>query len=128
MREVPALPRAPRPFVSFLVSLAASSGILAMLLLWDHRVLQLRRARDDVRQLDLRIAEKSRENDELRLALEAAKRHEFPAEKVAREELQLVHPEDIVLLYPAGSLSGGRTQNRPGTPAPPRGTVKPADR
>ena len=107
MREAPALPRAPRPFVSFLVSLAASSGILAMLLLWDHRVLQLRRARDDVRQLDLRIAEKSRENDELRLALEAAKRHEFPAEKVAREELQLVHPEDIVLLYPAGSLSGG---------------------
>jgi cell division protein FtsB len=108
MREAPPPPRAPRPFLTFFVSLAGSSAVLAMLLLWDHRVLELRRARDEVKQLEVQIAARGRENDELRLAIEAAKRHEFPAERVAREELHLVHPEDIVLLYPAGSLTEGR--------------------
>lgn len=115
MREAPPPPRAPRPFLTFFVSLAGSSAVLAMLLLWDHRVLELRRARDEVKQLEVQIAARGRENDELRLAIEAAKRHEFPAERVAREELHLVHPEDIVLLYPAGSL----TERRDGKVSPP---------
>ena len=79
--------------------------MLALLLLWDHRVLELKNAREEVRTLDRQIAERTRENDELKIAIEAASRHEFPAEKVAREELHLVRSDDLVLLYPAGSLT-----------------------
>jgi hypothetical protein len=105
VREAPAPPRAPRPLLAFFVSLAASSVLLAMLLLWDHKVLELKYAREEVRTLDRLISDRTRENEELRLTIEAANRHQFPAEKVAREELHLVNPEDLVLLYPPGSLS-----------------------
>jgi cell division protein FtsB len=105
MRETPAPPRAPRPFLAFFVSLAASSAVLAILLLWDHRVLELKNARTEVRDLDRQIAERTRENEELRVQIEAANRHQFPAEKVAREELHLVRADDLVLLYPPGALT-----------------------
>jgi cell division protein FtsB len=124
MREAPTPPSAPRPFLAFLISLAASSAILAMLLLWDRRLLELKRARLEVRQLDAQIAERTRENEELRLQIDAARKHEFPAEKVAREELHLVNPEDLVLLYPPGSLSGPNGER----PAPPPPARKPASR
>lgn len=105
MREAPAPPRAPRPLFTFFVSLAASSAVLAILLLWDHRVLELKNARAEVRELDRQIAEWTRENEALRVEIEAANRHQFPAEKVAREELHLVRAEDLVLLYPPGALT-----------------------
>ena len=127
VRETPAPPRAPRPLLTFFVSLAASSAVLVGLLLWDHRVLELKNARAEVRELDRLIAERTRQNEELRVEIEAANRHQFPAEKVAREELHLVHPEDLVLLYPDGSLSGkkksaadgGRTAAPKTEPKPP---------
>ncbi len=91
--------------MAFFVSLAASSALLALLLLWDHRVLELKNARQEVRDLDVQIAQRNLENDDLKLQIEAAKRHEFPAEQVAREELHLVSADDLVLLYPAGALT-----------------------
>jgi len=87
------------------VSLAISSVLMGILLLSDRRVLELRRARAEVQALDRQIAEKRRENEQLKAAIEAANKHEFPAEKIAREELHLVQPEDVVLLYPPGSLT-----------------------
>jgi len=117
MREAPPPPRTPRPFLTFFASLACSSVVLGMLLLWDHKVLDLHNAREDVKRLDAQIAERSAENEELRLAIEAATRHQFPAERVARAE-------DLVLLYPPGSLSA-RKETRPSDfrpvhpPAPP---------
>jgi len=59
-RETPAPPRSPRPVLTFFVSLAASSILLAILLLWDHRVLELKNARAEVLELDRHIAEKAR--------------------------------------------------------------------
>jgi len=106
MREAPATPKSPRPLAAFFVSLVGSALVLGMLVLSDGRVLELKKAREDARQLDLEIARLRQQNRELRAAIDAARRHEFPAEKVAREELHLVHPEDLVLLYPDGSLSG----------------------
>ena len=102
-------PRGPRPMTAFFVSLVISSVLMGFLLLSDRRVLELRRARADVITLDRQIAERRKENDALRVAIDAAGKHEFPAEKVAREELNLVAPDDVVLLYPPGSLT---------TPAP----------
>jgi hypothetical protein len=109
------------------VSLAGSALVLTMLVLSDGRVLELKKAREDAHQLDLEIARLREQNRELRAAVDAARRHEFPAEKVAREELHLVHPEDLVLLYPDGSLSGkkksavdGRRSNAPKTEPNPR--------
>lgn len=101
--------RGPRPAAAFLVSLAASTVIMGVLLLSDRRVLELRRARVEVQTLDRQIAERKLENERLKASIEAANRHEFPAEQVAREELHLVEPEDVVLLYPQGSLSRATT-------------------
>ena len=113
-------PHGPRPMTAFLISLAVSSVLMGILLLSDRRVLELRRARSEVTTLDRQIAERRQENAELKAAIEAANRHEFPAEKVAREELHLVQPDDVVLLYPAGSLTKPER-----TPAPAAAAAMP---
>jgi cell division protein FtsB len=113
--------RGPRPMFAFLVSLGISSVLMSVLLFSDRRVLELRRARTEVTTLDRDIAAKREENERLREAIESANRHEFPAEKVAREELHLVQPDDVVLLYPEGSLTKPKTTPVPGVkePVPP---------
>ena len=118
MTESASPPQGPRPFRAFLLSLAGSSVLLGLLLLSDRRVLELKRARAEIRQLDQQIADRRRENEELKAAVDAANRHEFPAERVAREELHLVRPDDIVLSFPPGSLSGGKTTPTPAANAP----------
>ena len=99
--------------VAFFVSLGVSALLLGMVLVTDGRVLELRKAKAEVRELDRKLADEKKENARLVAAIQAANREEFPAEKVAREELNLVHPEDVVLLYPDGTL----TKDKP-TPAP----------
>jgi len=105
VRNAEHIGRGPRPMTAFLVSLAISSVLMGVLLLSDRRVLELRRARDEVKLLDRQIAERKKENEDLKAAIDAANKHEFPAEKVAREELHLVQPDEVVLLYPPGSLT-----------------------
>jgi len=119
-------PHGPRPMTAFLISLAVSSVIMGVLLLSDRRVLELRRARTEVRTLDKQIVERRAENEALKASIEAASRHEFPAEKVAREELHLVQPDDVVLLYPAGSLT--KPVGTPGPAAPAAAPPTPAAR
>lgn len=97
--------RGPRPMTAFVVSLAISSVLMGVLLLSDRRVLELRRARSEVKTLDRQIGERRKENEDLRNAIESANKHEFPAERVAREELHLVASDDVVLLYPPGTLT-----------------------
>jgi cell division protein FtsB len=118
----PAPRREPRPLRAFFVSLGISAGLLGVLLLFDGRVMELRKAKAEVRDLDRRIAEEQKENARLTAAIEAANKEEFPAEKVAREELNLVHPEDVVLLYPEGSL----TKEKPAAAAGKKETEKKA--
>jgi cell division protein FtsB len=101
--------------VAFFVSLGVSTLLLGMVLVTDGRVMELRKAKAEVRELDRKLADEKKENARLVAAIQAANREEFPAEKVAREELNLVHPEDVVLLYPDGTL----TKDKP-TPAPTR--------
>jgi len=117
-------PRGPRPITAFLVSFAVSAVLLAVLLLSDRRVFELADARVRNRQLDAEIADKERENRDLQAQIEAANKHEFPAERIAREELQLVGPSDLVILYPAGSLTVKPTPGvhpaEPGTGHPER--------
>ena len=105
-------PRGPRPVAAFFISLAASAVLLGILLLADRRVFELAEARVRIRQLDQQIEEQRRENGELQAAVESARRQEFPAERVAREEFQLMDPADLVLLYPAGTLSPRPTPAR----------------
>jgi len=112
--SAPSSPRpGPRPVVAFFISLGCSAVLLSLLLVTDRRVLQLNRARSEVRQLDSQIVEARRENERLKAEIESARRHEFPAEKAAREELNLVAPGDVVLLYPEGSVAPPKP-----TPAP----------
>lgn len=113
MKEDTESARGPRPLTAFFVSLAVSSVLMGVLLLSDRRVLELRRARNEVRTLDGQIGERRKENENLKATIDAAKKHEFPAEQVAREELHLVGPDDVVLLYPPDSLTKPR-----GTPKP----------
>ena len=117
MRQPAPPPRNPRPLAAFFVSLAGSAVVLGLFLLYDGRLLELKKAKAEIRQLDKQIADRKRENGQLRASITAANRAEFPAEKAAREELHLVHPEDIVLLYPPGTLSPQKPT--PATTAPP---------
>jgi hypothetical protein len=94
---------------AFFVSRGVSAILLGKVLATDGRVLELRKAKAEVRELNRKIADEKKENARLVAAIQAADKEEFPAEKVAREELNLVHPEDVVLLYPDGSL----TKNQP---------------
>lgn len=105
MRQPAPPPRNPRPLAAFFLSLAGSAVVLGLFLLYDGRVLELKKARAEIRLLDKQIADRKRENANLRTSITAASRGGFPAEKAAREELHLVHPEDIVLLYPSGTLA-----------------------
>ena len=115
MSSASAAPRTPRPLAAFFLSLGASTLVLGLLLVSDGRVLELKRVREETRQLDQQIEALKKENDQLRASVEAAHRHGFPIEKVAREELHLVRPDDIVLLYPEGSIS----REKPLAAAPP---------
>ncbi len=110
--------RGPRPIKAFLVSLVVSTLLLFVLLFSDRRVFELADARAKNRQLDAEIALKEQENRDLQAQVEAAGRHEFPAERIAREELQLVGPSDLVILYPAGSLTAKPTPAAPPADAP----------
>jgi len=78
--------------VAFFVSLGVSTLLLGMVLVTDGRVMELRKAKAEVRVLDRKLADEKKENARLVAAIQAANREEFPAEKVAREELNLVHP------------------------------------
>ena len=110
--------RGPRPMTAFFVSLAVSSVLMGVLLLSDRRVLELRRARTEVQALDRQIAERRRENEALQAAIDAASKHELPAERVAREELHLVAPDEVVLLYPPGTLTTPAAPPPAQTPIP----------
>ena len=114
MRQPAPPPRNQRPLAAFFLSLAGSAVVLGLVLLYDGRVLELKKAKAEIRQLDKQIADRKRENGQLRAAIASANRGGLPAEKAAREELHLVHPEDVVLLYPPGTLPAAKT-----TPAPP---------
>ena len=114
MSAPPPAPPGPRPIPAFFISLAASTFLLGLLLVSDRRVFQLKRARQEVLQLDRQIAAFQRESEEIKAAIEAARLHEFPAEKAAREELNLVAPGDVVLLYPPDSLTPRKAPPTPG--------------
>ena len=118
MRQPAPPPRSPRPLAAFFLSLVGSTIVLGLFLLYNGRVLELKKTRAEIRQLDKQIADRKRENANLRASITAASRGGFPAEKAAREELHLVHPEDIVLLYPPGTLSPQPTP-APTPPFPP---------
>ena len=125
MRQPAPPPRNPRPLATFLLSLAASAVALGLFLLYDGRLLELKKAKAEIRQLDKQIADRKRENTDLRTSITAATRGQFPAEIAAREELHLVHPEDIVLLYPPGTLS---PQPTPATTPPVAPSPSPGGR
>jgi cell division protein FtsB len=99
-------PPGPRPFRAFLISLALSALVLSVALVSDRRVLELKRAGADVVALDQQIDALTRQNAELERKLEETRTSSLPAEHVAREELNLVKPDDVVLMLgPAASRS-----------------------
>ena len=114
MKDPAATARGPRPLAAFLWSVAGTGLVLALLLVTDPRLLELKKARAEVKELDRKVAELERENEEMRSAVQAASRHDYPAEKLAREELQLVRSDELVLLYPEESLT-----RQKGAPTPP---------
>lgn len=111
---------------AFFISLAVSALLLGGLLATDRRVMELRNAKLELKEMGRKIADVRADNERLSAAIEAANREEFPAEKVAREELNLVQPDDLVLLYPPGSLSGERPTPAPPSATPPTTSAPPA--
>src|ERR1700693_5452980 len=122
MRQRAPPPRNPRPVAALFILLAASAVVLGLFLLYDGRAIELKRARAEIHQLDRQIADRRRENGNLRASITAASRGELPAEKAAREELHLVHPEDFALLSPNAAPSPQKpppASSPVATPSPP---------
>jgi cell division protein FtsB len=105
--------RGMRPVSAFFLSFFASTLLLCLLLASDRRVFELKKAHQEVKLLDRQIEDLTRENEDLKAAAEAARKHDFPAEKAAREELNLVAPDEAVLLYPPGSLTAKKVPPTP---------------
>jgi cell division protein FtsB len=108
----------PRPFRAFLISLALSALVLSVALVSDSRVLELKRARADVVALDRQIDELTRQNAELERKLEETRTTSFPAERVAREELNLVKPGDVVLMLEPPAAATPAPAPKPPVPRP----------
>ena len=82
-------PHGPRPMTAFLDLARHSSVIIGVLLYGSPRARAAAGAHGGPDAADRQIVERRAENEALKASIDAASRHEFPAEKVAREEL---HP------------------------------------
>lgn len=109
-----------RPGVALIFSLGASAALFAFFLLSDKGLLQERRHRQRVAELQTEVAALFQENEKLEGEVTSLRTDPAAAEKVAREELNLVRPGDVVLILPKG------WQEQAAKSAQPAPTAKPA--
>jgi cell division protein FtsB len=90
----------PRSYV--LVSLLLSALFFAIFLVSDRGLLQLRRQRAQVERVREEIAQLEADNRRLEGELAALRTDPRALEKIAREELNLVKPGEVVIVLPDG--------------------------
>lgn len=102
-----------RPASYVAVSLLLSALFFGIFLLSDRGLLQLRKQRLQVAKAREEVAQLEAGNKRLEAEVAALKSDPSALEKVAREELNLVRPGEVVLLLPDG------WERRVRPPAPP---------
>ena len=92
---------APSPARAFLISVFCSGLGLGLLLLSDRGTAAWRRAQEESRSLKKEIAALQKENAALSARTHSAERSTYELEKIARERLGLVKPDEVVFILPA---------------------------
>ena len=91
---------APSPAKAFFVSLLCSSLALGLLLLGDRGSSAWRRAQEESRALKSEIASLERQNALLSARARSAEQTTPELEKIARDKLGFVKPDDVVVILP----------------------------
>ncbi len=102
-----------RPASYVLVSLLLSALFFGIFFVSDRGLLKLRRQREQLVRAAEEVAELEAQNKRLAAEVEALRTDPRAVEKVAREELNLVKPGEVVLVLPEG------WERRVKPPAPP---------
>ncbi len=113
------------PVFWLLVSVGASAALFAFFLLGGQGLLQERRNRQRVADLQAEVASLYAQSERLDAEVASLKNDPAAAERIAREELNLVRPGDVVLILPKGWQEKAARSSRPkgGEPAPPAPAV-----
>ncbi len=117
--EVPARSDSFRPVLGATVLLVFA--LLAVAALKSYRDLAAARAREH--QLEVRISETKARSEKLRLRIDRLRHDPGMLERLAREDLGMVRPGDVVIELPEGAVTPGGDSAAP--PAPPPAAVVP---
>ncbi len=101
-----------------IISILFSALLFAFFLVGDHGFLDVRRQRTRLASLQREVTHLAAENTALEKQVAALKSDPKAVEKLAREELQLVKPDDVVLVLPQGWEA--RVKKSAAPPAPPQ--------
>jgi cell division protein FtsB len=102
------------PSSYFAVSLVFSALVFGFFLVSDRGFLHARRQRNQLAKLQAEVSALDAENRRLEAEVAALNGDPRAVEKIAREQLNLVRPGEVVLVLP----DGWRTRVRPPAPAP----------
>jgi cell division protein FtsB len=122
----------PPRWIPYLLGLFILS-LLVLSLLGERGAFHLWRLRGEKAKLDEENYRLQRENEKLRKRISMLRNDDFYLEKLAREDLNLVRPGEIIYRFPSSepknsrdeNVSGDRRESRPSTaqkqpPQPPR--------
>jgi cell division protein FtsB len=96
----PARREPPKPLKAFSISLVLSALAFGVLLVGDRGSDAWQRAREEARSLKAEIARLEADNAELSRRVADAEKSDFELEKIAREDLGLVRPDEVVFVLP----------------------------
>ena len=99
------------------IALILSSLIVVWAVFGEEGVYQGHQLRREIAQIQERVTNLTRENLELKLKLLQFQDSVFWAEKIAREQLELVRPEERTYRFhksqpPGSQINGGKTASR----------------
>jgi len=95
------------------LSLLFSALLFGLFLVGDRGFLQVRRQRRDLATLHGEVSSLAAENERLEQEVVALKNDPRAVEKIAREDLQLVKPGEVVLILPPGWKDRVRPKSTP---------------
>ncbi len=98
--------------------LAVTGFLTLRFLLADDGYPALLTLRGELRDLQVEVRDLDRTNRRLRRAIDALHHDPYAVEKIARENLDLVAPGEILYLFPAEPSPGGVTEPDAGTERP----------